>query len=105
MRDGVSKGLVTGVAGGLVVWWAIDRFYKLARENSATDALTPFCAGAALGVAYGGSYYGATRALSRAYRWEQPFTWPDRNVRQPRTAAEAYLKKPGTSHCALPPEA
>jgi hypothetical protein len=53
MRDSVSKGLLTGIAGGLVAWWAIDRLYKLARDSSPTQALAPFCAGAAIGAGYG----------------------------------------------------
>jgi len=54
MRESTWKGMLTGVAGGLVAWWAIDRFYRLARASSSSHALVPYCIGAGLGVAYGG---------------------------------------------------
>jgi hypothetical protein len=41
------------VAGGLVAWWAVDRFYRMARVSSSSQALVPYCVGAGLGVAYG----------------------------------------------------
>lgn len=47
------KGMVTGAAGGLVAWWAIDRFYRLARVSSSSNELTPYWLGAGLGAAYG----------------------------------------------------
>ena len=53
MAESAWKGIVTGAAGGLVAWWAIDRFYRLARESSSSEALMPYCVGAALGAAYG----------------------------------------------------
>ncbi len=45
--------MLTGIAGGLVAWWAIDRFYRLARESSSRHAFLPYCVGAGLGAAYG----------------------------------------------------
>ena len=54
MKESVSKGLLTGAAGGLVTWWAIDRFYQMARARSSSRALIPFCVGAGLGLGYGG---------------------------------------------------
>ena len=53
MRRSEWKEMLTGAAGGLVAWWAIDRFYKLARASSSTHSLLPYCAGAAIGAAYG----------------------------------------------------
>ena len=58
MRQSTWKGLVTGAAGGLVAWWAVDRFYKLARASSSSHAFVPYCLGAALGAAYGGLVIG-----------------------------------------------
>jgi hypothetical protein len=52
-RQNVWKGMLTGAAGGLVAWWALDRFYTLARATSSKRALIPYCAGAALGGIYG----------------------------------------------------
>jgi len=46
--------MLTGAAGGLVAWWAIDRFYRLARANSSGEALVPYLVGAGIGAAYGG---------------------------------------------------
>ena len=54
MKESAFKGLLTGAAGGLVAWWAVDRFYRLARRSSSSHALVPYCIGAALGAAYGG---------------------------------------------------
>ncbi len=54
MRESWWKGMITGAAGGLVAWWAMDRFYKLARASSTGHAVLPFYAGAGLGAAYGG---------------------------------------------------
>src|SRR4051812_20101081 len=45
--------MLTGAAGGLVAWWAIDRFYRMARASSSRHAFVPYCVGAALGAAYG----------------------------------------------------
>ena len=53
MRESVWKGLMTGMAGGLVAWWAVDRFYRLARTSASREAFGPYCVGAAIGVAYG----------------------------------------------------
>ncbi len=53
MKESTWKGMLTGAAGGLVGWWAIDRFYKLARASTSTDTLVPYFVGAGLGVAYG----------------------------------------------------
>ena len=53
MAENAWKAIVTGAAGGLVAWWAIDRFYRLARTSSSSGALMPYCVGAALGAAYG----------------------------------------------------
>jgi hypothetical protein len=58
MNESAWKGLLTGAAGGLVAWWAIDRFYRLARTSSSRHALAPYCIGAALGAAYGGFVVG-----------------------------------------------
>jgi len=41
-----------------VAWWSVDRFYRLARANSRTHAVIPYCAGAALGVTYGIAFLG-----------------------------------------------
>src|SRR5947209_18874416 len=53
MQESIWKGLFTGAAGGLVAWWAVDRFYRMARASSRGQALAPYCIGAGLGVAYG----------------------------------------------------
>lgn len=53
MRESVWKGLLTGMAGGLVAWWAIDRFYRLARQSSRTNEVAPYWIGAGIGAAYG----------------------------------------------------
>ncbi len=58
MRESTWKGLITGAAGGLVAWWAINRFYRLARASSSSHALVPYCVGAGLGAAYGGFVVG-----------------------------------------------
>jgi hypothetical protein len=53
MKESAWKGMVTGAAGGLVAWWAIDRFYRLARASSSGHELLPYCVGAGIGAAYG----------------------------------------------------
>jgi hypothetical protein len=53
MKKKYWKGMLTGVAGGLVAWWAIDRFYRLARASSSSHGLVPYCLGAGAGVTYG----------------------------------------------------
>ncbi len=53
MSETTWKGLVTGMAGGLVGWWAVDRFYRMARASSSSHALVPYGVGAGLGAAYG----------------------------------------------------
>lgn len=53
MRENAWKGFLTGAAGGLVAWWAVDRFYRMARRSSGYEALAPYCAGALAGLAYG----------------------------------------------------
>lgn len=53
MTENYRKAIITGAAGGLVAWWAVDRFYKLARASSTGKAFAPYCIGAAAGVAYG----------------------------------------------------
>jgi len=45
--------MLTGFAGGVVGWWAVDRFYKMARASSSRHALVPYCVGAGIGGAYG----------------------------------------------------
>lgn len=45
--------MITGAAGGLVAWWAIDRFYNMARKSAAGKALVPYCIGTGAGLAYG----------------------------------------------------
>lgn len=52
MEKSTWKGLLTGVAGGLVSWWAVDRFYRLSRASSDRHALVPYCIGAGIGAAY-----------------------------------------------------
>jgi hypothetical protein len=53
MRENAWKAFLTGAAGGLVAWWAVDRFYRMGQRSSGYDALGPYCAGALAGVAYG----------------------------------------------------
>jgi hypothetical protein len=53
MRESTWKGFITGAGAGLVACWAVDRFYRLARETSSRHALAPYCAGAVAGAAYG----------------------------------------------------
>ncbi len=53
MKESIGKGLLTGFAGGVVCWWAIDRFYRMARQSSRRHAIAPYAAGAGLGAAYG----------------------------------------------------
>jgi hypothetical protein len=60
-RGSISKRVLTGMAGGLVAWWAVDRFYRLARASSSGRALVPYCIGAAIGVAYGAFVVRPTR--------------------------------------------
>ncbi len=52
MKESTWKGLLTGVAGGLVSWWAVDRFYRLSRASSRRQAIAPYCIGAGIGAAY-----------------------------------------------------
>jgi len=66
MKESVPKGLLTGAAAGLVTWWAIDRFYNMARARSSSRALIPFCVGAGLGLGYGGLVLqGHPRSIAR----------------------------------------
>lgn len=51
--ESVWKGTMTGFAGGLVGWWAVNRFYRMARASSSRHALVPYCIGAGAGAAYG----------------------------------------------------
>ncbi|HLG97653.1 MAG TPA: hypothetical protein VKX49_15165 [Bryobacteraceae bacterium] len=53
MSENSWKALITGAAGGLVAWWAMDRFYRLARKSASGETITPYCIGAAAGAAYG----------------------------------------------------
>lgn len=53
MRESTWKEFVTGAAGGLVAWWAMRRFYRLARASSSRHSLAPYCVGAGIGLAYG----------------------------------------------------
>jgi hypothetical protein len=48
----VFKGILAGVAGGMVASWAVHRFYNLARQSSQSHSLWPYAAGAAIGAAY-----------------------------------------------------
>jgi hypothetical protein len=52
MGESTWKGLLTGIAGGLVAWWAVDRFYTLSRASSKRHAIVPYCIGAGIGSAY-----------------------------------------------------
>jgi hypothetical protein len=54
MKESTWKGILTGAAGGLVTWWAMDRFYKLAKASSSHHSFIPYCIGAGMGAAYGG---------------------------------------------------
>jgi hypothetical protein len=66
MKRSTWRELVTGAAGGLVAWWAVDRCYRLARASSSSDALVPYCVGAAVGAAYGQFVIGRQkRAITR----------------------------------------
>ncbi len=53
MREKTWKGVLTGMAGGLVAAWAVARFYKMALRSSRGQALAPYCIGAAIGATYG----------------------------------------------------
>lgn len=53
IKESTWKGLITGAAGGLVAWWAVDRLYRLSRESSSRHALIPYCVGAGIGAGYG----------------------------------------------------
>lgn len=53
MQESTWKGLLTGIAGGLVAWWAVDRFYRLARASSIGRASVPYWIGAGIGAGYG----------------------------------------------------
>ena len=53
MRESTWKGILSGAGGGLVAWWAVDRFYRLARKSSQQHSFAPYLAGAGLGVVYG----------------------------------------------------
>lgn len=50
----VFKGILAGVAGGMVATWAVTRFYRLARDSSHADPTLPYLIGAGLGVTYAG---------------------------------------------------
>jgi hypothetical protein len=54
MKESTWKGMLTGAAGGLVTWWAMDRFYKLAKASLSRHSLIPYSIGAGMGAAYGG---------------------------------------------------
>ena len=51
--ESVWKGMMTGFAGGLVGWWAVNRFYRMARASSRRHVLAPYWIGAGAGAAYG----------------------------------------------------
>lgn len=51
-RKSVLKGVLAGVAGGMVASWAINRFYDMARESSHSRSIAPYLAGAAIGATY-----------------------------------------------------
>ncbi len=51
-RKSVFKGLLAGMAGGMVASWAINRFYDMARESSHSRSIGPYLAGAAIGATY-----------------------------------------------------
>ncbi len=53
MKEKTWKGLVTGMAGGLVAAWSVARFYRMARRSARGEALAPYAVGAAIGAAYG----------------------------------------------------
>lgn len=61
-KEGIWKGMLTGFAGGVVGWWAVDRFYRMARASSRRHALLPYCVGAGLGAAYGGLLIAGSRS-------------------------------------------
>jgi hypothetical protein len=66
MRESTWKGFITGAGAGLVACWAVDRFYRLARETSSRHALAPYCAGAVAGAAYGAFVLGRpSNAIAR----------------------------------------
>lgn len=46
------KGMIAGMAGGMVAAWAINRFYDMARESAATRSIVPYLVGAGVGAAY-----------------------------------------------------
>jgi hypothetical protein len=86
MRERTWKGVLTGMAGGLVAWWAVDRFYRLARASSSRQALIPYCVGAGAGAAYGGLVIGHNR----------------RAITRVPLGAAVYLADP--EHTAAPPK-
>ncbi len=51
-RNRVFRGMLAGMAGGMVASWAVNRFYDLARESSQSRSIVPYIAGAAIGAAY-----------------------------------------------------
>ncbi|MBZ5586916.1 MAG: hypothetical protein LAQ30_32965 [Acidobacteriia bacterium] len=53
MRETTWKGVLAGMAGGLMGAWAVARFYRMARTSSRGQALAPYCIGAAMGASYG----------------------------------------------------
>lgn len=48
----VFKGVLAGLAGGMVASWAVNRFYRLAREGSQERSILPYLIGAGIGAAY-----------------------------------------------------
>lgn len=53
MEQSFWRKVLAGAAGGLVAWWSVDRFYRLARVSSRAHSLAPYCLGAGIGVTYG----------------------------------------------------
>jgi len=53
MRESIPKTVLAGAAAGLVVWWSVYRFYRMARDRSHRHATAPYCAGVGIGIAYG----------------------------------------------------
>jgi hypothetical protein len=54
MENQKFKGVLAGLAGGMVAAWAVTRFYHMARASSRTHSVVPYLVGAGLGATYVG---------------------------------------------------
>lgn len=52
MDKTVVRGMVAGAAAGMVVSWALSRFYSLAKKSSVERSTLPYLVGVGVGAGY-----------------------------------------------------